>query len=41
VQFDAHAGAKEWLDDRLNGAERVGLPWGSLLAFVRLWRARA
>jgi hypothetical protein len=26
VQFDAHAGAKEWLDDRLNGAERVGLP---------------
>jgi hypothetical protein len=26
VPFDAHAGAKEWLDDRLNGAERVGLP---------------
>lgn len=36
VQFDAHAGAKAWLDDRLNGTERVGLPWGSLLAFLRL-----
>jgi len=36
VQFDAHADAKDWLDDRLNGTERVGLPWGSLLAFVRL-----
>jgi toxin-antitoxin system PIN domain toxin len=35
-QFAAHADAKVWLDDRLNGAERVGLPWGSLLAFVRL-----
>jgi len=36
VQFEAHAGAKAWLDERLNGAERVGLPWGSLLGFLRL-----
>jgi toxin-antitoxin system PIN domain toxin len=31
-----HARARAWLDDRLNGAARVGLPWPSLLAFVRL-----
>lgn len=36
VQFDQHAAAKSWLDDRLNGIDRVGLPWSSLLAFVRL-----
>lgn len=35
-QFDSHARASAWLDDRLNGAERVGLPWGALLAFLRL-----
>lgn len=31
-----HARARVWLDDRLNGSARVGLPWPSLLAFVRL-----
>lgn len=31
-----HAQARSWLDERLNGAARVGLPWPSLLAFVRL-----
>lgn len=31
-----HARAKRWLDERLNGVEKVGLPWPSLLAFVRL-----
>lgn len=36
LQFDAHAEARAWLDERLNGAERVGLPWGALLAFLRL-----
>lgn len=36
MQFEAHAEAKPWLDDRLNGDERVGLPWGALLAFLRL-----
>jgi uncharacterized protein len=34
--FPAHPDAKSWLDGRLSGPERVGLPWGSLLAFVRL-----
>lgn len=31
-----HDAARAWLDERLNGTVRVGLPWSSLLAFVRL-----
>jgi toxin-antitoxin system PIN domain toxin len=31
-----HAAAREWLEGRLNDSPRVGLPWPSLLAFVRL-----
>lgn len=31
-----HDAARTWLDDRLNGSARVGLPWPSLLAFVRI-----
>jgi toxin-antitoxin system PIN domain toxin len=31
-----HKAASAWLDERLNGAAPVGLPWPSLLAFVRL-----
>jgi len=31
-----HEAAREWLDGRLNDSPRVGLPWPSLLAFVRL-----
>ncbi len=31
-----HQGAKAWLDGQLTGPGRVGLPWPSLLAFVRL-----
>lgn len=31
-----HEPAREWLDSRLGGTVRVGLPWPSLLAFVRL-----
>lgn len=31
-----HAAARAWLDERLSGTARVGLPWPSLLAFVRL-----
>jgi uncharacterized protein len=31
-----HEAAREWLDVRLGGTVRVGLPWPSLLAFVRL-----
>lgn len=31
-----HAAAHAWLDQRLNGGAPVGLPWPSLLAFLRL-----
>lgn len=31
-----HEAARSWLSDRLNGAVRVGLPWASLLAFLRI-----
>ena len=31
-----HEEARMWLDARLMGTARVGLPWPSLLAFVRL-----
>jgi uncharacterized protein len=31
-----HERARAWLDDRLNGTVALGLPWPSLLAFVRL-----
>lgn len=31
-----HETARAWLDGRLSGTARVGLPWPSLLAFVRL-----
>ena len=31
-----HEAAKAWLEERLNSGVRVGLPWVSLLAFVRI-----
>ena len=31
-----HEPARDWLDRQLNGSTRVGLPWASLLAFLRL-----
>jgi toxin-antitoxin system PIN domain toxin len=31
-----HERARAWLDNQLGGTARVGLPWPSLLAFVRL-----
>ncbi len=34
--FPQHAQARDWLDGRINAAAPVGLPWPSLLAFVRL-----
>jgi hypothetical protein len=34
--FPQHEKARRWLNARLNGTERLGLPWPSLLAFVRL-----
>lgn len=33
---DQHVPAREWLTDQLNGEARVGLPWASLTAFVRI-----
>jgi len=34
--FDQHEAARMWLDSKLSGPGRVGIPWPSLLAFVRL-----
>ncbi|MBA3277168.1 MAG: PIN domain-containing protein [Geodermatophilaceae bacterium] len=31
-----HARAADWLSEQLNGARRVGLPWQSLVAFLRI-----
>ena len=33
---DFHLNAKRWLDGRLTEGVRVGLPWPSLLAFLRV-----
>ena len=34
--FAQHEPARDWLDRQLNGSTRVGIPWASLLAFLRL-----
>jgi len=34
--FPQHARARAWLDSRLSGSAQVGLPWPSLLGFLRL-----
>lgn len=34
--FSQHDKARRWLDEQLNGTASVGLPWPSLLAFLRL-----
>lgn len=34
--FDQHERARDWLDKVLNGDSLVGLPWASLLGFLRL-----
>lgn len=31
-----HEPARRWLDEALNGNETIGMPWISLLAFVRI-----
>lgn len=36
ASFHQHEPARAWLDARLGGPTAVGLPWESLLAFVRL-----
>lgn len=35
-QSHFHATARTWLDEAMNGVERVGLPWVSLVAFQRI-----
>jgi uncharacterized protein len=34
--FAHHVPTRRWLDQQLMGSARVGLPWASLLAFLRL-----
>ena len=34
--FVQHKAARDWLDRQLNDVSRVGLPWASLLAFLRV-----
>ncbi len=34
--FPQHGRARTWLEERLNGRPRVGLPWVSLVAFLRI-----
>jgi toxin-antitoxin system PIN domain toxin len=34
--FSQHEAARTWLDEQLNGITGVGLPWPSLLGFIRL-----
>lgn len=34
--YDEHARARCWLDTQLSGSDPVGLPWTSLLAFMRI-----
>ena len=36
TSFAQHDRVREWLDGQLNGAAPVGLPWASLLTFLRL-----
>lgn len=35
-EYPQHKKALAWLDEQLNGAPRVGLPWQSLFAFLRI-----
>ena len=36
TEADQHAKCRVWLDDKLGGAAPVGLPWTTLLAFLRV-----
>jgi toxin-antitoxin system PIN domain toxin len=35
-QAERHEAAVEWLTEQLNGSRRVGIPWSSLGAFLRI-----
>lgn len=34
--YPQHTAARSWLEGQLNGSVRVGLPWVSLMAFLRV-----
>jgi hypothetical protein len=34
--FPQHERVRAWLDDQLNAGGRVGMPWSTLLAFLRI-----
>lgn len=34
--FSNHSKVKEWLDKKLNGETPVGMPWSSILSFLRI-----
>lgn len=34
--YPQHQQARHWLQDQLNSGNRVGLPWPTLLAFIRI-----
>ena len=34
--FAQHRRARDWFDEQLNGPSPVGLPWASIVAFLRL-----
>ena len=36
ARYPQHEKTRDWLDEQLNGLGRVGLPWTSLLGFIRL-----
>jgi toxin-antitoxin system PIN domain toxin len=36
VDSDRHTAAREWLETQLAGSARVGLPWPSVLGFMRV-----
>jgi predicted nucleic acid-binding protein len=36
TSFAQHKLARDWLDEQLNASGPVGLPWASVLAFLRL-----
>lgn len=36
ASFPQHQVSRDWLDQQLNGTGKVGLPWPSVLAFLRI-----
>lgn len=36
AELPQHEAARTWLDRQLNGTARVGLPWSSLVTFLRI-----